>query len=127
MITSINYSFNEILNDKELNEIRITQVPKDKNNIDELAQFYANNFNDVRVASSSATFFSRQFDFIVLVQDLPKDIQEVLGEEKSIIILEPKDMLMEAKSNEFFYICKVTKEEVERIKSLNKQHDQNDE
>jgi hypothetical protein len=62
-----------------------------------------------------------------LVQDLPKDLQEVLGEERSLIWLKPNDLLMEAKSDKFVYICKVTEEEVEKLKLDNQQREQHDE
>jgi hypothetical protein len=127
MITSINYSFNEILKDKKLNEIRISKVPESEEEMDELAQCYANFFDGVKVAISSHTFFTHKFNVIVLVQDLPKDLQEVLGEERSLIWLKPNDLLMEAKSDKFVYICKVTEEEVEKLKLDNQQREQHDE
>ena len=127
MITSINYSFNEILKDKKLNEIRISKVPESEEEMDELAQCYANFFDGVKVAISNHTFFTRKFNFIILVQDLPKDLQEVLGEERSLIWLKPNDLLMEAKSDKFVYICKVTEEEVEKLKLDIQQREQHDE
>jgi hypothetical protein len=122
MILSLNHTFKEILRDKDLNVMRIIQVPEKRSEIEGMGRYYASEHEDLDVHAFGVNYVRDNIKldkmYLLFAQVMPDELKEYMEDADTYICLKPNDFFLEAKTDKIHYICKVTPENVDEIVHL---------